>query len=340
MLSVCAVITMAACNQENDTLNVVNDGNVEMPTVVQVKDGEVVSGTRAEMKDAENALNFKNEESLNSFVEKLQPMTFEERLLVIKNLDVTNRFDIASLADAELDSIDSISTSESDFLDKYGKYEEKYKGLLVRNSEDTEDLSLYVPDGDNINAYIGNKNLNIVVSGNVRQLSLSDDVAESVVQETQMMKALEAKQSLAATSTSYTNSFVYTKDKKRLYFNTYLTGQNFHVKMHMKKKMWYGWKNDSHRQYFFESYLSVLNYYINGHLGTRQERYIFTSNVSNGFDIILGTLATAKLTGQIYTWTDMTTDHDSNGNQLYETVQNTRVPKCSKSKAIICNISY
>ena len=61
--------------------------------------------------------------------------------------------------------------------------------------------------------------------------------------------------------------------------------------------------------------------------------------MENGFNIILGRInGGVNITGQIKTWCNYTSEHDSDGNQLTEIKDGVVVPKCLDSKARIVNI--
>lgn len=341
LLLLFAAIAMIACSQD-DEMSSLDNGTIESPKVVQIKDGVVLSKTRTLNIDAEKVLWFKNEQSLQNYENVLRELSAEQRQEKIKELGITNRYDLAKRADHELDFIDSTSTSVDEFLQRYKEYEDKYKGLLVRNTADDKDLTLYVPDGDNVNSYLGNENLNIVVGNEVRTLTLKDVPAKSVIEETDIINSID-NMPVSLPGERPVNQFSYSiTDKRKLYFKASLTNDNrFLIYMRVKKKMWYGTKEDPDRSYYFDTMLRnfVPQIFIHN-IPVRYERarYWFLKTAVQNFDI---GCAVGRLTGEIRTWTDMTSDHDNNGNELTEKLWDDKVyPKCSLDKAKICNIDF
>lgn len=99
--------------------------------------------------------------------------------------------------------------------------------------------------------------------------------------------------------------------------------------------MWYGWKNDPHRDLMFEPYFSgatikwLQPFYTRFWAKSDKKLEVDLLDIVNG-----GTLK-----GTIYTWTDMTAEHDANGALLMEKIGNTETPKCIVDKAEIVNVN-
>lgn len=333
-LSLCT-IAMVACNSENFQVDKAENSSLNLSEIstVMVNGNKIVNGTRSES-EGEFALCFNDYSSLKTFEEMLTNMSDQEKMDVVKKFGVSTYHDLQQVADDELEDIGSISTSESEFKLLYQQYLNKYEGLLIPNNIDSSDLNIYAPDGDNIKSYISNKSRVYVVGNNVIKADLKDKLPRSA-------------QLLSANSASLpTNSSVFSpKSGKKVYFEAYLINTRMHVKMHCRKKMWYGWKNDPARSFYFDSFITSNFVYLSqGQYGQeiaapRLPRYIFNNNVKNGFDIILGRIdGGTSVIGQIYTWTDMTSEHDSNGKDITEKIDGAIVPKCLKSKAHIINI--
>ena len=79
----------------------------------------------------------------------------------------------------ELDEIGAVATSEADFRKRYAQYVEKYSEKLITNKYDVEDLTLYVPDGDNLSTYLINENKKVVIGNEVKEISLNNDMSSS-----------------------------------------------------------------------------------------------------------------------------------------------------------------
>lgn len=348
--SFCLISSLAflvmSCSQD-DQLQVVensDDFKLEQPKVVLVENGSVVPVTRSVNDSSKLALSFSNEQSFLNFKKSLENVSDYEKQEIVSRLGFRSLHDLADKADDELECLGKNATSETVFRDLYAKYVKKYNGLLIRNDVDTTDLTLYVPDGDNLNSYMVNESSQIVIGGKVISINLQNKLPETVVDASKAIMSYDNGVSTFA-STDDVNHFVYSPKKhKRVYFNAYMRGVYMWVQMYAKKKMWYGWKNDPNREYFFDSFLSSTFEYQyqqpNGAvISMRLPRYIFNNNVKNGFNIVLGKTNASVITGEIRTWTDMTSEHDSDGKQLSETVEGHLVPKCLLSKAKICKIN-
>ena len=105
--------------------------------------------------------------------------------------------------------------------------------------------------------------------------------------------------------------------------------------MFCKKKMWYGWKNDPHRSYYFDTYFGMnFSYLMLGKYGqeivtSRLPRFVFNRNVKRGFSIILGKVTSGyTLSGEIHTWTDMTSERDAKGKEIIISDKGYSYPKC------------
>lgn len=198
------------------------------------------------------------------------------------------------------------------------------------------------PDEDNVETFIGNQNGMYVIDGEIKRINIRKDLAESVAKATQSLLSDRAN----AKSIDVNTSTYRPMKNKEIYFNAYMRGGRLWVKMSAKKKMWYGWKNDPHRSYYFDSFLSPnFSYLAQGQYGQeviapRLPRYIFNNNVKNGFNIILGKITGGNaLTGKFHTWTDLTSEHDANGKDQTEVINGHVVPKCLIGKAHIININ-
>ena len=105
-------------------------------------------------------------------------------------MGVSTLHEIALQADDELEKIGNTAMSEKQFRNLYEKYKAKCNGILVSNPLDEYDLSLYVPDGDNIDSYIANTNGVYVVGNRVVKVDLGNDVSETIVNASKAFKSL------------------------------------------------------------------------------------------------------------------------------------------------------
>ena len=331
----CTLMLMVSCTDESE--NVVGgkiSSLVDNVSVVAVSNGKVTPVAKTSKVDL--ALSFADEASFDAFKEKLCSLSSDQRTAWISRYGILNLHDLASQADDELENMGNKASTMSEFRTMYKAYKEKYAGLLTLDETDNSDVSLYVPKGESVESYIANEQGYYVVGNEVRRYDPSKiSLSKS---GTLLTRATEAG----------TNNICFNPNgmsNKEIYFSTYLELDYVRVSMHAKKKMWYGWKNDPSRNYFFDSYLNNINYVSlnqNGEevISPRLPRYIFTNNVKNGFDIRLAKRPnnTFRVSGEFYVWCDYTAEHDKDWNYLEEKINGFKTIKCLKEKAQIVKV--
>lgn len=338
IIAVIALLLVACDNDELNSLDSTKQGSAV--STAMVKDGEVVSTqTRTSENSGTVALKFKDEASLASFKESLYNETDAEKRITLMSYGVRTLHDLAEQADDELERIGEESSSEEEFRNLYNEYKAKYDGQLVTNKYDSTDLTLYVPDEDNVESYIANNEGVYVVGNTVVKANLKNDVSTSVIR---MSKAF-----MSNNNKTPVNSSVFKPNKhEKVYLDVYMINIRMWVRMHCKKKMWYGWKNDPNRSYYLITRLNNITYLAQGKYGQEVPTsplpmFIFDNhkNVKNGFNIILGKVNGGRIIGTIYAWTDMTIDRNSKGEII--TVQEGGMlhPKVSIEKAQILNVN-
>ena len=335
-----AFIAMSLVACDNDEQNSLDPPKPESTvSAVMVKDGKIVSAqTRASENMGTVALKFKDEASLVSFKEYLSNETDAEKQKTLMSYGVRTLHDLAEQADDELEKIGEEASSEEQFRSLYNVYKAKYNGLLISNRHDSTDLTLYVPDEDNVESYIANNEGVYIVGNTVVKANLNNDVSTSVIK---MSKA-----SMSNNDNIPTNSSVFKPNKyKKVYLDAYMTNTRMGVRMHCKKKMWYGWKNDPGRTYYLVTKLRGITYLTQGK--NDQEvptsllpMFIFDNHkkVQKGFNIILGKVNGDRITGSLYAWTDLTIDRDAKGNIIMVQEGERTHPKGSVEKAQIVNV--
>lgn len=85
-------------------------------------------------------LHFKDDQAYEYILSQLHEMTEEEKLEFFEDLGFEGAFTYMKKADDELDSIFDIEDDQA-FIEAIGTYKEKYKGILLFNSEDEYDLT-------------------------------------------------------------------------------------------------------------------------------------------------------------------------------------------------------
>jgi hypothetical protein len=332
------VIMLAAC--ENDEQLPYKPAN-SLPAVstVMVSHGEIGNPqTRASNTMGQVALRFKDSESLRSYRQSLENKTEEEKIKSVEALGVSTLHEIALQADDELEKIGNTAISEKQFRNLYEKYKAKYNGILVSNPLDEYDLSLYVPDGDNIDSYIANTDGVYVVGNRVVKVDLGNDVSETIVNASKAFKSLNSK--------TFTNFSVFRPNKfTRVFLQASMSDIKVRVQMHCDKKMWYGWKNDPSHSYYLSPKLNNIIYLAQDSYGHETpintlSMFVFDNKttVKGSLDIILGKINGQRITGTLYAWTDLTAEHDSNGKMIMVAENGVMHPKCLVEKAQIVNV--
>lgn len=322
-----AISGLTSCSNEIDSPDSQNDYSIEMnaPAVVYVKNGVIASSNgRATVDNGVATLAFKTDRQFYEFYEEFQSLSDEQKWSKINLLGVKNIYDLAINADTELDSIGENAASENDFREKYEDYVEKYKGILIRNYEDATDLTLYVPEDLTDICFIANECGEYVIGGEVKKVELAETLPESVLALNQVSTLAEEEN---------INSYSYKpKSGKRVKFSIDRKYDTVKISMSTQKKMWYGWKNDPHREYIIEPHFTSGNFKL------RVPYYIrYWAKSKNGINDEWGDVTDANpLSGTIYTWTDMTAETDENGDMIIEDFYGSQGPRClyEKSKTV------
>jgi len=347
---VCA--TMCSCNDLVDSLNGPQGENTTLLPGVKlayVENGKISTPSRSETSRGHLALSFDSETEVKQFKSYLNSLPQEQALETVQNLGVTPFMTIEQAADLELDSIGNAANSEMHFHMLYFTYLQKYKDKLIQNNLDSTDLSLYLGVKSMVDALISNEDGVYVVNNEVcstKGVTLPECVvAISAIPEGDYVPNIRGGgegtgpdyqnnyggdaigYSIADGIPSFLNEYIYKpQSDKKVYFAIRRNYDTVKVFMKVRKKMWYGWKNDPHRHFIFEPYLQGLNF-----SNPRFARY--WSDSRKGVDAILGT-APGLVEGEIYTWTDMTACHDENGNLIIEPFGHHYAPRCKYEQAI------
>ena len=334
-------LTFVACSNESDSLVSCEESEKLFDGISTVfVEGENVKHappTRASSIEGEKALRFKDYATFEKFKMELQEMSDEEKSKMAEKFGVKTLHSIADIADDELEAIGNNATSETEFRNHYKLYKEKYTDVLISNCLDTTDLTLYVPDGDNIKTYICNRNNVYVIDDEVIKEDFKKELSESIIK---LSKSNSSEPPLNGSEYSPT-------DGKKVYFQAKMINTNMWIEMHCKKKMWYGWKNDPNRSYYFTTSLTNIQFLVQGQYGQEMvtgplPMYIHNNKnkCKNGINYILGRIYGGNtITGYIYAWTDLTSEYDANNNEIWDTVNGFSMPRCLNSKAQIIKIN-
>lgn len=332
-------ICVAACSKQEGFESEVL---VSQPTygndvsVVSVVDGKILkTSTRSQFDDETLALAFPTQWAYDNFKKRLSGMTKVQKIEYVKNLGVKTLKDLEIIADEELEKIDSLAASNDEFWQMYEQYKEKYVGLLYPDSEDKNNLTLYAPDGDGIEPFIANQDGVYVVGNEVVKANLHP---------------ISRTYSLKSTVGNEINSGSWSLPaipEKTFCFSLNITEWNqIQIRYYTRKTMWHGGsKDDPHRDYYVKYNLNNITYLFTGPYGQTISSsapapiYSFYQP-RHGVDEIMGQPYNNAIhvTGYTRLWTDLTVEHDADGNVATEVVGNTTIPKCLDSKAHYINI--
>lgn len=343
-LSAIALVAMS-CQDEENNLQIDNSSSQPQKfQVVQITDqGEIIptdnSKTRSSVQ-GEIALQFASEADYQLCLSEINKMSSNGKLAYIDSNDFISLQELAVKADEELETIGSAATSESDFRAKYSQYVEKYKGVLITNQYDDEDLSLYVPDGDNTATYFINSSRKVVIGNKVKEVSLNNDMSESD-------KAVFAYIPTAGETNHFDFQNFIRDEKKTTGSVTLKNTSEISVHVGCQKKMWYGWKRDDNRDVYFQLAASPMYFTLPNAAGDpyNLDNVQFHAFRNNG-DITWRTgglkPGATLLSGTISVWTDITanTSQQVSYNYVYADYEDPnkrygthKLPQLNKSNA-------
>ena len=354
-----ASLAMIACQNEDLVTENSSVENVKVQLVQVTNDGQILpAGNRARTAgaDASYALQFDSKTAYDATIGQLETMSVTERLAFAESYGLQSLQQLAVEADAELEQIGAEATNEADFRTKYEAYKAKYAGVLISNPYDSSDLSLYVPDGDKLFTYLINDNCMVAIGDKLEKVRLQDDMSAS--DKSAFVSDIPTPVALADNTKWYTNKFneKYYDGNKKLNFELSIQNpSDYTMNVHMgaQKSMWYGWKRDSAREFYYESYLDNFVYvmYVNNHIATapRAERYCH-KDCGGKFDVILGkrgAFTNQPIAGKMFVWTDCIAEVGANKQPAYENkqvlvggrLQTASVRKCIESKAFHVKVS-
>lgn len=340
---------MISCQEDELVNEKVNSGeNNSVQLVEIIGDGEVVPVTRNSGEtDGNYALKFVSEKAYQETVAKLKQMNETERLAFTSSLGLTSLQNLLSIADDELDEIDSLSTSESDFKAKYEKYKDKYSKCFVFNEVDLEDASPYIPEGDKWASYLIGTNYSLVIGNKMVKFEYTDQMSEmdkvlftSTVRE---VKSEQATRALASQSereweiNNFTDRYYADHHDYKVSFTIYKSDiGNVNVRLASQKKGAFAWKRPKNQVFYLKVELNNFTYGVPGPMKLPP---IITYSAKGGkTEFEFGRFAGNQITGKAYVWTEHTVEKDNLG-VIYEYIDTQRVPKCLTSKAHACRVN-
>ena len=335
------LLSLLSCSQDDSF--VLSDSEDTSLKVVNIVDGKIISDNIGNSNEVNTmSLQFSSEAELQNVLNKLSNMSVNEIIAFTDKLGFISLEKLLKIADAELDSIGAIATSETDFRTKYSVYKKKYSDFFIFNSKKSDDLSPYIPastENDQL-AYLVGANCSIIIGNSIHKVGFSNNMRK-------VDELIYNQEEHAQTRAIPVNSFIVTVGSKKTIFSTEIkseTRSNLITRKQMEyhfgaqKKMWYGWKRDDARDLVFTD-LAVS---LNGNYDRRQFTEAKGNFNFNGGYIDLQTGQTGNFSGIAYVWTDQTVEHDLDGNIIYidPVPLLIRRPLCYESKAYPCQISH
>lgn len=301
----CLPLFMSCQNEEIDVKKNSDTNDLTGIELVYVpSESSVDIDVRSSASNKKYALKFDTEAIFSNTLEILNNMNDSERLAFAKKYGLISLQEIAKEADIELEIIGKEATNESDFKDKYEKYINKYKGILISNPYDNTDLSLYVPDCDNIFTYLTGESGIIIVGNTVKKDLYSNKIGESDRFAFNVMVQSRATSNLS-------EGFQKKDGSKKTICNVSLDPNTLFVNVHigLQKKMWYGWKRDDNRDIYYHIELSNFVYNFWGRYGNQinigcPNFYVFNGTGKVDYKTGYMLANTTNLSGIIRVWTD------------------------------------
>ena len=337
-------ITLATISCQDEESNLQTSNVPSLPQMVQVVQitnlGEIIPINNVRTKsltNSERALQFTSEAAFQSALTEIEKMNNQEKLSFINSNEFISLQKLAIKADKELDEIGNAATSEADFRKRYAQYVEKYYGRLIVNKYDSEDLSLYVPDGDNLSTYLINENKKVVIGNKIKNISLNSDMSDSE-------KAIFATDTRSGATNFY--SFKETNNGKKTTGSVEIDSRAYiNVHVGCQKKLWYGWRRDDHRDIYYQLSASPMAYRYIGPYGqelyTNHIQYVAYHDDGDK-KITIGSLQPGKtyLNGALRVWTDLTVENIKDSvlySDVFALYKNElgkfKLPKLNNSKA-------
>lgn len=375
LLALTAFVFTSCSNNEDTAINQAeNSSLLSRIKVVHIKNGQIVPASRVGNDSTDTALSFKTLKDFTDFKALLKYKSTEEKQMIVKSLGFNNMYSIYEEADAELDSIGEIAQSEEEFKTLYANYKKEYEDILVGNGYDQTDLSLYIPasEDENTDAFIAGKEKLVSINDKVIKMDFQKvmNSADMTIYGTSVPNNPSSGSTAATSSSSSTssttsesdwatNSFIKKNGHKKTIFACSFTKEHA-VRFHFgaQKKMWYGWKRDNNRDFYYRlEYLEGVDekgrsaeikptYTDNTyHFFLRWKTGNLNVSIGDAIEASGPVITRYQVTGDVYVWTDMMVDKDSNGNIIHGKFdkipmagQESIYPQLSKDKAYKCRI--
>lgn len=355
-LALLACGVLIAC-QDDETIgekvNFANSNSVQLVEITENNEIIPVTSTRSDAGSASNlALRFASEEDYQKTLRNIESRDISYRLRFSDSLGLTSMQKLLQLADEELENIGANALSENDFRDKYNVYKEKYAKYFVFNQVDKSDLSAYMPEGDKSASFVVGFGHQVVIGDKVMEIAYNQKMCKNdsllYASDLQVYENNPDVVTRATNEKIPVNNFIVKNGKKKTIFRFEPTRHNreFNVHFGAQKKMWYGWKRDPARDFYFKFGVSNFQYVVAGAAGhsvwtnVPEYNYSFLGSGGDTDVMTIGRGIGGDVSGNAYIWTDQTIERDANKNVALIKVNGKQYPKGDTNKALPCELFW
>ncbi len=349
-----SLILFIGVSCQNEDITTTSNNDIIEPKIhlVQItNDNKVIAiNSKSRTNDTDFVLKFDSKETYYSVLDKFKKMSVEEKIKFTETYGLESLQKLSDIADRELEEIGATATNDNDFRNKYAVYKNKYKDVLISNIYNNEDLSLYVPCGDDNNTFLIGKSHKIVIEDEVKEIVLSPEMGKS--DKTVFGKQTNTKLISRATEPTplgenHFNTY-YENNNRKVTFDIYIDNyviRSVAISLGAQKKMWYGWKRDD-RDFYVDFDINNFVYMSssNGHdyQINKPDKYIFKNTGGKAGAAIGNIIAAGFFTkGKAYVWTDRLTEAELVATKIIENgkLVESQERKCLVNKSLIATVN-
>lgn len=162
IIAIALVFSCVACSNNGILEDTNNTKDME---IVNLK-GFVANTTKSIPNQDQAVLRFKDHVTYQRTLKELRSMSIEQTQAFFNKIGFKGAYLSLMDADNELDKIFDIENNNT-FLESYGKFKEKYRNMYTFNTENTYDLSPYLPFTDSNLELLGSNEGYLIVGNEV-----------------------------------------------------------------------------------------------------------------------------------------------------------------------------
>lgn len=251
---------LASCSNDEDYV----ETNNSQPDVIVTTMGQFITQTRAAstFKSDMQVLQFKDEATYTSTLNKVKNMSVEEKSTYFKKLGFNGAYQILGKADNELDSIFDIENRDA-FEKELASFKSKYNGILTFNTDDEYDATPYLQFTDDDMALIGNIQGYVVIGNKLVAPKLSEPTFDNDNDSTDAVLTRATTGPIQPGFKAFKNSSLTIKNgkyKSTMTIGRIVNGNSFCVEFVTKKKQFL-WKKSVKASYTAVLEMSSSKFY-------------------------------------------------------------------------------